>query len=325
MITIKENVSLANYSTFRLGGPAKFFVEVKSEEELLEALKYVKNNNLKFFILGGGSNILVSDKGFDGLVIKISISHFSIINSSIEASAGVPLARVVNEATKNELTGMEWAAGIPGTVGGAVRGNAGAFGGCMGDVIKSVKILDTSVLMLPSKNPGENKEQNICPGFKVINKEDCLFNYRQSVFKQNLNLIILSAFVELKLGDINKIQNRVKEIITKRIANHPQGGSAGSYFINPVVKDEKMRAEFKKDTGKVPKDERLPAGWFIDQLNLRGKKIGRAMIAREHANWIVNTGGATAEDVIMLASIIKQQVRDRFGIELQEEVQYLGF
>jgi UDP-N-acetylmuramate dehydrogenase len=159
----------------------------------------------------------------------------------------------------------------------------------------------------------------------ILKADDCKYSYRQSIFKKNSNLIILSARIKLQTGDKEEIQSKVKEIISKRISSHPKGGSTGSYFINPVVSDEKLRCEFEGDTGKKPKDERLPAGWFIDQLDLRGKTVGGAMVAVEHGNWIVNTGQATAKDVIMLVSIIKQQVRDKFGIELESEAQYLGF
>jgi UDP-N-acetylmuramate dehydrogenase len=130
----------------------------------------------------------------------------------------------------------------------------------------------------------------------------------------------------LQTGDKEKIQKEIKETIEKRISVQPQGfSSAGSFFLNPVVTDEKLRQEFEKETGAKCKDNKIPAGWLIDQVGLRGKKIGGAMISEKHANFIVNTGNATAEDVIMLASIIKQKVRTKFGVQLVEEVKFLGF
>jgi UDP-N-acetylmuramate dehydrogenase len=308
MINIQQNIPLKNYTTFRIGGPAKFFVEVKSEEELIEALKYAKDNNLEFFILGGGSNLLVNDDGFRGLVIKLQIASYKLQKDIIEADAGVPLALIVNLAVQNSLSRMEWAAGIPGTIGGAVRGNAGAFGGNTGNIVQTVKVINAKDLKI-----------------KIYNSTECEFAYRSSIFKKNKNLIILSAILNLQPGNIEEIQKKTKEIISKRIAKHPKGGSTGSFFINPVVNDERLKEEFKKDTGEVSRNGKLPAGWLVDQLDLRGKTVGGATIAKEHGNWIVNTGQATAEDVIMLVSIIKQQVRDKFGIELEEEAQYLGF
>jgi UDP-N-acetylmuramate dehydrogenase len=309
MVEIQENVLMKNYTTFRIGGPAKFFVEAGNEEELIEALNYAKNNKLPFFILGGGSNLLVSDKGFDGLVIKVNSRQFTIHGDELGASAGVPLALVVNKSAENNLTGMEWAAGIPGTVGGAVRGNARAYGKNTGTVIESVRMLDVNNMEISN-----------------FSNAQCEFSYWGSVFKKNSNLIILSVRFKLQSGNKKESQSKIKEIIARRIAGQPKVmASAGSFFLNPVVTDEKLRAEFQKDTGKVPKDEKLPAGWLIGQTELRGKKIGGAMLSEEHANFIVNTGNATAEDIIMLVSIIKQQVRNKFGIELVEETQYLGF
>ncbi|MCX6766088.1 MAG: UDP-N-acetylmuramate dehydrogenase [Candidatus Moranbacteria bacterium] len=309
MLEIKKNVLMKNYTTFRIGGPAKFFAEVKSKEELLEALKYAKDNKLDFFILGGGSNLLVSDKGFSGIVIKIHDTSYMIHNTLIKCDAGIPLALVVNLATQNSLSGMEWAAGIPGTIGGAIRGNAGAFGGCVADVIDTVKALDTN---------------NLQP--VTYRKEDCQFKYKNSIFKQDPNLIIMSAIIKLQSGNKEESQRKIQEIIAKRSTRHPLDlGSAGSFFMNPVVASEELCKKFEEESGSCCEGRRIPAAWLVDQSGLKGKKIGGAMVSEKHTGFIVNTGNATAEDVIILVSLIKQQVRDKFGVELIEEVQYLGF
>lgn len=319
MINIQENIPLAQYTTFRIGGPAKYFVEINTEEELLEALKYAKENNLEFFVLGGGSNLLVSDKGFDGLAIKMKLNNFKIDinNGEIEAGAGVPLAKVVRDSAEDSLSGMEWAAGIPGTVGGAVRGNAGAFNGDISGAVSSVRILDISAVL-----SGDTEES----GIKNYELSDCQFGYRDSIFKHNKNLIILSAVLKLQKGIKEESQKKIQEIIQKRISVQPQGmASAGSFFVNPVVKNEELIEDFEKESGKKSKEGKVPAPWIIERADLKGKKMGGAMVSEVHANYIVNTGNATAEDVIMLASYVKQQVRDKFGVELKEEVQYLGF
>jgi UDP-N-acetylmuramate dehydrogenase len=310
MINIKQNIPLKNYSTFRIGGPAKYFIEVSSEEELLEALNFAKDNNLKFFILGGGSNLLINDEGFSGLVIKIMLnSYFLIHDSSIECGSGVSLARIVNESVSAGLSGMEWAAGIPGTIGGAVRGNARAYGKNTGMAIESVRALDAQDMQI-----------------KTFSREECKFEYWGSIFKSNPNLIILSVVFKFEPGNKEDSQKITKETLANRIAAQPQGvGNPGSFFLNPLVSDEKLREEFERDRGTKCRGENLPAGWIIERAGLKGKKIGGAMVSEKHANFIVNTGSATAEDVIMLVSLIKQQVRDKFGIELQGEVQYLGF
>jgi len=309
MINIQKNVPIAKHTTFRIGGPAKYFVEVNSTKELKEALNYAKSNKLDFFLLGGGSNLLVSDEGFSGLIVKVKLNDLKIVENSVEAGSGVALAKVVNSSINENLSGMEWAAGIPGTVGGAVRGNAGAYGKTTGDVVESVRVLFI-----------ENME------IKNISSNKCKFCYRGSIFKKNPDVIILSAKFNLKKGDKEKSQQEIKERIMQRISGQPKGvGSAGSFFLNPVVADEKLREEFERDTGKKPKDEKLPAGWFIARAGLQGKKIGGAMVSEEHANYIVNTGDATAEDVMILASMIKQKIRSDFGVQLTEEVQMLGF
>ena len=311
MLEIKENIPLAKYTTFRIGGPARFLAEVKNEEELLEALDYAEKNNLEFFILGGGSNVLVNDQGYNGIIIRSKLMNYSVSleGNTIEAGSGVPLALAVNLAAQNGLSGMEWATGIPGTVGGAVRGNAGAFGVKKSDIIKSVSYFNTQSFQ---------KMQ--------IPVNECDFGYRTSIFKKNPTMAILSALFSLKTGEAEEIKKKMREIVSKRIGGQPKGvASAGSFFMNPAVTDEKLRKEFEKDTGKILKDEKIPAGWLIDQADLKGKKIGGAMVSEIHTNYIVNIGNAKATDVIILASLIKQQVRDKFGVELKEEVQYLGF
>ncbi len=338
MLEIKKDVLLSSYTTFRIGGPARFFAEIKSEDELSEALKYAKENNLKFFILGGGSNVLVSDQGYDGIVIKNKLSAFSFQLSActIKVDAGVPLAKVVSESVNNGLTGMEWAAGIPGTAGGAVRGNAGAFGGSMRNVVENVRVLEISNFpvspagrQFPISNKNQNakcKMQNDDVKIKNFANKKCKFDYRNSIFKKNKNLIILSITIKLQPGNKKEIQNEVKKIIIKRTAKQPKGmASAGSFFMNPAIKNGELKKEFEEDKGIKCKNDKIPAGWLIDRAGLKGKKIGGAMVSEKHTNFIVNTGNATAEDVIMLVSYIKQQVRDKFGVELAEEVQYLGF
>jgi UDP-N-acetylmuramate dehydrogenase len=312
-LNIQQNIPLAPFTTFKIGGPAKFFCEVKNEEELLEALNYSKKNNLEIFVLGGGSNVLVSDEGFDGLVVKLVTRNVKRetrnTELSIECWAGDSLASAVRFSAENSLTGLEWAAGIPGSVGGAIRGNAGAFRGEMKDCLEEIRVLDIQ----------ENE-------IRVLKKEDCQFSYRSSIFKQNPNLIILSCVIKLDKGDKAEIENKISEIIKKRTEKQPQGmGSAGSTFMNPVVENQELIKRFEKDTGLVCKDCKIPAGWIIAEAGLSGKKMGQIQVSEKHANFVVNLGGGKASDVVMLTSYIKQQVRDQFGVDLKEETKYVGF
>lgn len=319
MLNIQENVPLAKYTTFRIGGPAKFFVEIESGEELAEAVAFAQEKKIDFYILGGGSNVLVSDEGFQGLIIKINSKLFVAHDVSIGCGTGLFLAKIVREAATRELAGMDWAIGIPGTIGGAIRGNAGAFGGEIANVVKAVNFIDVNDLH-------EQMSGKKVVKIKTFKKEQCEFGYRDSIFKKNKNLVILSASFEFKKGNKEDIEKNMLEILDKRRANYPKGvGSAGSFFTNPVVENPELIKEFEEDTGSKSKNYKIPAGWLINAVGLRGKKIGGAMVSEEHANFIVNTGGATAEDVIMLASFAKQQVRDKMKVELHEEVQYVGF
>ena len=309
MLDIQKEVLLAKYTTFRIGGPAKYFVEVRNQEELEDALRFGKDNKLDFFVLGGGSNVLVSDKGYAGLVIKNKMCCVAIDGEKLEIDSGVFLAKVVRDAIDHNLSGMEWTTGIPGTFGGAVRGNAGAYGGEIKDAIESVKVLDTEKMEMIT-----------------FQKEECDFRYRHSMFKLNPKLVIVSAILKLQKGNKDEIQKKSQEIITGRIKKLPQGApSAGSFFINPVVKNEQLRKEFEAEKGVKSKESKLPAGWLIEKVDLKGKKVGGAVVNEMQANYILNAGNATAEDVVILSSLIKQKVRVQLGVQLKEEVQFVGF
>lgn len=326
MIDIKENVSLSQYTTFKIGGPAKFFVEVNSEEALCETVEYAKDNNIAAFIMGGGSNVLFSDKGFDGLVIRLisknngnqPIVKMRMENGSfyLECWAGENLSNILKLAAESSLTGLEWAAGIPGTIGGAVRGNAGAFGSDVSQTVENVRALEipNSKFQISSKSQISN--------YKL---KDCAFSYRDSIFKEKGNLIIISVVLKLKKGNQAEIEAKIKENIEKRTEKQPGGMSAGSFFKNPVCKDEKLIKQFETDTGLVYKDDKIPAGWLIAEAGFLGKKVGSIQVSENHGNFVVNLGNGKAEEVIMLASMIKQKIREEFNIQLAEEVQYVGF
>jgi UDP-N-acetylmuramate dehydrogenase len=316
MLTIQENIKLAPLTTLKIGGPAKFFCAVKNEAELLEALNFSRDKKLEIFMLGGGSNIVFSDKGFDGLVIKLQESEKSdevgikISGKFIECWAGENLSSVANFSKEKQLSGMEWAMGIPGTIGGAVRGNAGAFGGQMADNIESVKLLDVS-----------KKDLEILEYKKL----DCDFSYRNSLFKKNPNLALVSARLKLVKGEKKIIENRMREIAKIRTAHQPKGFSSGSFFQNPVVENKELIEEFEKDTGGKVQDGKIPAGWLIEEAGFLGKKIGGMKVSEKHANFFINNGTGTAEDVIILAGIIKQKMREGYDIQIKEEVMYVGF
>jgi len=306
---IEENVSLKNQTTFKIGGPARFFYLAKTKEDLIKALKTAKKFSLPFFILGGGSNLLVSDKGYSGMAIMLRISKIEIRNSGITAEAGAKLSDLVNFSLEESLTGLEWAAGIPGTVGGAIRGNAGAFGSSMSEAVKEIEIFDLQDLAI-----------------KKIKNRDCKFSYKESVFKQEPDLIILSAEIQLKKGDKDESRKRVNEILSLRKQKHPlEFPSAGCIFKNQKgeIKDRELLKEFPV-LKEFNEKGIIPTGFLIDKCGLRGKRMSQAQISEKHANFIINLGKAKAEDVVDLIELTKRTVKEKFGLDLEEEIQSLG-
>lgn len=307
----KHNVTLAPYTTFKVGGKASLFVEVSSPIELAEALETADRESVPVFILGGGSNVLFSDNGFPGLVIRMVDGGILVRGDGcITAGSGIPLQEVVHTAAENSLAGIETLAGIPGSVGGALRGNAGAFGNDIGRHVVSVKTFHKETGMV-----------------KEVLAKDCAFGYRESYFKKHPHTIILSAVLKLKPdGHRTDIRRVMRETIAKREEKHSQTAlCAGSFFMNPVVSDRNLQRDFELESGATCREGKIPAGWLIDLVGLRGKSIGGAMVSMEHPNYLVNTGNAKAEDVVMLSSLIKTRVRDELSVMLQEEVQLVGF
>jgi UDP-N-acetylmuramate dehydrogenase len=307
-LDVKENEPLSKHTTFKIGGPAKFFVVVDSKDKLFKALQAVKELDLPFLILGGGSNVLISDVGFDGLVIKLQDSEIKVDNNQVTAFAGNNLKNTINQAMKDNLGGLEFAANIPGTVGGAVRGNAGAYGKGVGDYVAQIE-----VIVIGDKEVG----------LKVLAKDDCQFDYRESIFKKNENWIISEVVLNLEnknKEDIQKEQTAIDADWQKRCGSQPYDTpSAGCTFKNIIYTDDLVKYKDWETHGK------LPAGKFIEEADLKGKKIGGAMVSEKHSNFIVNFNNATADDVVQLISLVKTKVRNEFGVQLQEEVQYIGF
>jgi len=284
----QKNISLAKYTSFKIGGPAKHFCIVKNKEDLIKAVKKAKELELPFFILGGGSNVLALDKGYNGLIIKIHNSKLFVNNSRINVEAGTKLEDLVKLSARKSLTGLEWAAGIPGTIGGAVYGNAQAFDVKISDIVKSVEVLDVKTL----------KTKNLL-------KEQCQFLSKTSIFKKNKNLIILSVLLKIKKGNKERIQKGIKKHLDFRNQRHPlEFPSAGSIFVN--------------------KGGTAPSSYLIEEAGLKGTKIGGVKVSEKHAGFIINTGKAKAKDVLDLIKIIKQKVKSKSGIILEEEIQIIN-
>jgi len=304
---LQENILFANHTTFRIGGPARYFLISKDENELLAALRAAKESATPFFILGGGSNLLVADEGFDGLVIKVQSSRFKVQKDNskckIIAQAGTPFARIILETTKNGYSGAQWGFGIPGTIGGAICGNAGRLGQSLSEVVSEVKILD------------ENLNEKIVPS------DECEFDYRQSRFKETGEIILEATLVfkKEKRELINKTLNEAKEVIK----NSPPYPSAGCVFKNYQVGQDDLLLKNHPELRERVRGGKIGVGFLIDQCGLKGRQAGGAKIWEGHANYIVNAGGASAQDVLDLIDLCKKEVKNKFEIDLKEEIRYL--
>jgi UDP-N-acetylmuramate dehydrogenase len=299
---VKINESLAKHVTFKIGGPARFFITVCKTERLIGLLDYLSAKTVNYLILSGGSNLLPSDRGFDGLAIKVANSGTPKISENgsgfdIEIEAGVNLGLAVNLAVKNSLAGMDWAVGIPGSFGGAIAGNAGAMGKDISTITRWVEIWRNGEILKLEKN-------------------ECKFGYRNSIFKNN-NDVILRACVFLKMGDKKEIIKKMQEHLARR--KHVSFPSAGSFFKNLVLdkwpgnKADLPELFLKRGT--------VPAGWIIEQSGLIGLTFGGAKISNEHGNCIVNFDSASQADILSLVEEIRQKVYNKFGVELDPEVQ----
>lgn len=302
---------MAKHTNFRIGGPARWFVDVRSEEDLMAALAAAKEAGVPTFVMGGGSNTLVADKGFPGLVIQIAMRGTRIDGNKVTAEAGVLMVGLARQTAEAGLEGLEWAISLPGTVGGAVRGNAGCFGGETKDRLASVRLLrDGNIVDVPA--------------------DELAMRYRDSVVKHSSD-VVLSATFELTPADASVLKTRMADILAKRKASQPMyAGSAGCLFKNAelVTDDDMQRAKKLSDIPGVQEmiaGRRLSAGWLIDHAGMKGARVGDAQVSETHGNFIVNLGQATALDVRTLAEQVKRAVKDRFGIELHEEVQLVGF
>lgn len=280
------NEPMSKHTSFKIGGPAECLIKIQTIEELKSILEFSKENDIHLTIIGNGSNILVSDEGIKGIVLKIEIDTFEINNQSaqLKVGSGVKLGWIAQKCLKQELTGFEFASGIPGTIGGAIRMNAGAHGREMKDVITTITYMD--------RNGEIHKIQN----------EQANFEYRSSLFAHK-DYIILEVEIQLGKGNAEEIQAKMTEYATYRKEKQPiEYPSAGSTF--------------KRGTDFI-------TAKLIDECGLKGYQIGGAQISKKHAGFIINKDNATAEDVIKLMEYTKEQVYNKFGKVIEPEIEIL--
>jgi UDP-N-acetylmuramate dehydrogenase len=306
----KQNEPLKHHTYLKIGGKARYFYLANEKEKIIKAVQAARKLNLPFVLLGEGSNVLVADKGFSGLVIKALGGRLKIDSKKREiiAEAGVPLREILKEAAQRNLGGLEFLFDIPGTLGAAIRGNVGAFGGKIQEVLVWVEILDE-----------KGKKVKLTP-------EQCHFAYRESRFKHNDKEIILEACLKVKPKDKLEIYQKMAEIFKKRReAFSAILPSCGSVFKNLYLKDLSTQIKNNFNIAELKRGNQFPVKYLIEDLDLKGKRIGQVQISWEHPNVIVNLGQGRTEEVIILIGLIKQKVRTHFNIQLQEEIEFIGF
>jgi len=303
-LAVKFDESMANYTTFCIGGLARVFVEAGKTEDLVSLVAFCIKNCLGFFVLGGGSNILLSDNGFEGVVIYNRTSGIKILGFSgkgkakqsfdkevlIEVASGVSFNRLVRYLLEEEISGLEVFLGLPGTVGGAVSGNAHYENKFIADYLCQAEVVDERARV------------------RKISGSNLSFSYNKS-FLSDKNWVLSKAVFKLKFGEKDKLWARANKAVEMRKKTQPSGGkSAGCVFGN-VVADGKM----------------IPAGHLLDRAGLKGERVGKAVVSDKHANFIINENGAAALDVLKLIKICKKKVKEKFGFDLTEEIKLIGF
>ena len=283
---VRENVTLAPYTTMRTGGPAALFAEPRNAQQLAHVHQWAQEKGLSLLILGNGSNLLIADSGFDGLVIHLgrALSEVSVFANTLTAQAGASLAAAARAAAQASLTGLEFAAGIPGSIGGAVCMNAGAYGGEIAQVIVSARVLTPE-------------------GVRMVSKEELSLGYRSSAVMQN-GWVVLEATFELAPGSPDEIKATMADLAARRREKQPlQYPSCGSFFKRPVG---------------------YYAGALIEQAGLKGYRVGDAQVSEMHAGFVINRGHATSSEIYRLMQEVQCRVQAQFGVTLEPEVRLIG-
>lgn len=306
-MTTKEYVPLNEFSHYKIGGLADVFIEANDHADLVRALRWANEEEGSIFILGSGTNLIMDDLGYAGIVIKPNIRFLEEVNGRVRAGAGTLMSELLDFAAERGLSGLEWAGGLPGTVGGAVRGNAGAFGGEVKDSIESVDSFDAEVMQPMRRSNTESR-----------------FGYRASVFKERKGKeVVTAATFKLKQGDHETIKKLIKEKIDYRSLRHPmEYPNIGSIFKNVNINEvpprrlRAFRSVIKTDPFPV-----IPAAYLISEAGLKGVARGGAMVSPKHPNFIVNVFDAKACDVRSLMELVKQEVFKKFKVRLEPEVE----
>lgn len=299
------NAALARHTRFEVGGPARVLLDAANETALVDAWRAIDETGWPRVVIGGGTNLIVADAGLPGAVLRYTASAIAIDQCRVRVDAGAVLQSLVDATIDCGLRGLETMTGIPGWIGGAIYGNAGAYGHSIDERVESVRFFDGIAI-------------------REIGNAECEFRYRDSVFKRHKDWVILSAALRLDRADPSELRAHAQSIRKIRDAKYPpEMRCAGSIFKNLLLADlpEAVRAQIPES---VIREGKVPSAYFLEQAGAKGLADGAIRVADYHANLIYNTGGGTAHQLRAMISLLKTRVRDRFGIELEEEVQYVG-
>ena len=304
-LTVSTGAPLSRYTRFGIGGPADLYAETESAEAFIAALAAARSSGLATMVIGGGTNLIISDSGFRGIVLRYRAERLLAANGRVHADAGAELQALVDFTIAHSLKGLETLSGIPGSVGAAVYGNAGAYGHSISERVRGVRFFDGAAV-------------------RVFSNAECQFHYRESIFKQHKDWIIFSTELQLDPADSAALRQTADDILKVRNEKFPiTMKCAGSIFKNLLLKElpPKVAAEIP---AAAVREGKIPAAWFLERVGAKGMHRGDIHVAAYHANLLYNAGAGTAFDLVDLIRELKALVRDRFGIELEEEVQYVG-
>ncbi len=304
-LRLAADVPLSQYTRFAVGGPAALLVETDAEDPFLAAVAAVEEARAPWVVIGMGTNLIVSDAGYRGVVLRFTASSLAVDGASITAGAGAPLQDLVDLSIESGLSRLHTMTGIPGSVGAAVYGNAGAYGHSISESVRAVRFFDGSVI-------------------RTIGNPECAFAYRESVFKKHKQWVIFSTTVDLVPGDREALRTEADGILRTRNAKYPpEMKCAGSIFKNLILAELPERVQSRVPAA-VVREGKVPSAWFLEQAGAKGMRNGGIEVASYHANLIYNTGLGTATEIEQIIAELKARVRAMFGFELEEEVQYIG-
>jgi UDP-N-acetylmuramate dehydrogenase len=305
-VSVSKGVLLSRHTRFGIGGPADVLVQAASEEAFAEALRISRASGASYGVIGDGTNLIVSDRGFDGIVLRLTAQGIERDGATVRAEAGTELQALVDYSIQHGLRGLETMTGIPGSVGAALYGNAGAYGHSIDERVRQVRFLDG-------------------PTVQSFGPQECRFRYRESIFKAHKDWIILSVELALTPAPAAELRQTADEIFKIRLAKYPASMKcAGSIFKNLILAElpEAVRRQIPE---RVVREGKAPSAYFLEQVGAKGMRSGGIHVADYHANLIYNAGDGTARELCQLIAELKSRVRKQFDLELQEEVQYVGF